>query len=84
MWKHLFELLRNLLTLARVTEENRAEIKDLRLELRSLAAAVERLAFELRRATDNESHEREKLALQLENQLLRFERRLPGKHPKHP
>jgi len=84
MWKHLFELLRNLLTLARVTEENRAEIKDLRLELRSLAAAVERLAFELGRATDNESHEREKLALQLENQLLRFERRLPGRRPNQP
>ena len=69
MWKHLFDLLRNLLTLTRAIEENRAEIKDLRQELRSLAA-------------DNERHEREKLALQLENGLLRFERRLPGTHAK--
>jgi predicted nucleic acid-binding Zn-ribbon protein len=82
MWKHLLDLLRNLLTLTRATEENRAEIKDPRQELRSLASAVERWAYELRRATDHEKHERENLALQLENELLRFERRLPAKHGK--
>ena len=47
-------------------------------ELKELTAAVQRLAFEIRRVSDNESHEREKMALRLENTLLRFERSLPS------
>jgi hypothetical protein len=39
------------------------------------------LAFELSRVAERDAHEREKLALRLQNDLLRFERRLPeGKH----
>ena len=40
--------------------------------------AVQRLAYELDRQRENETHEREKLALQLENILLRAERGLPA------
>jgi hypothetical protein len=36
------------------------------------------LAYEVRRVQDEEKHEREKLALRLENELLKFERRLPA------
>ncbi len=43
-----------------------------------MASAVERLAHELHRVRENEAHEREKMALKLENELLRFERRLPS------
>jgi len=53
-----------------------------------MASALERLAYEVRRvsekvdrASENEAHEREKLALRLQNELLKFERRLPpAKH----
>ena len=43
-----------------------------------LTRAIERLAFEISRVRDSDIHEREKMALQLENALLKFERRLPS------
>jgi hypothetical protein len=43
---------------------------------------VQRLAFELERQRDNEVHEREKLALRVENILLRSERGLPPGEPR--
>ncbi len=55
------------------------EIKELRQELDDLTSAVERLAYEVRRNRENEAHEREKLVLRLENELLKFEHRIPGK-----
>lgn len=36
------------------------------------------VAYELNRTNENERHEREKMALRLENELLKFERRLPS------
>jgi len=38
---------------------------------------VKFLAFELRRSGECDRHEREKLALVQQNELLKFERRLP-------
>jgi hypothetical protein len=43
-----------------------------------MGRVVDWLVSEVRHARETESHEREKLALRLENALLRFERRLPG------
>jgi predicted nucleic acid-binding Zn-ribbon protein len=79
MWKQIYEALKQLLLLTQQTERNRAEIKELRQELDDLTSAVERLAYEVRRSGENETHEREKLVLRLENKLLKFERRLHGK-----
>jgi hypothetical protein len=42
---------------------------------------VRELAYEVRRSRENESHEREKLMLKLENEFLRFERRLTSGKP---
>ena len=81
MWKQLFESLKQLLLLTEQTQQNRSEIKELRQEIRDLAKAVERLAYELHRSRENEAHERHKMALQLENEMLRFERRLPPSKP---
>jgi hypothetical protein len=78
MWKELFSLFRQLLTLAQDTDRNKTENEKLREELDELTQFVHGMAHELRRATEHEAHEREKLALRLENALLRFERRLPG------
>jgi len=70
MWKKLFDYFASLLTLAEATRENKAEIQKLRRELDDLAVTVRLMANDHR-------HEIEKLALRLENELLRFERRLP-------
>ena len=50
-----------------------------------MARALERLAYEVHRVSErvdyagkNEAQERDKLALRLENELLKFERRLPS------
>jgi hypothetical protein len=63
--------------IAEDTERNTAAIKELRQELREMGQLVNWLAFELRRLKENEAHEREKVSLSLQNELLRFERRLP-------
>jgi len=77
MWKQIFEMAKRLFMLAEDTKRNRDEIKELREEVRRLTAALERLAYETRRVGDRDENEREKLALRLENEMLKFERRLP-------
>ena len=77
MWKALFHLFAQLLTLARDTDRNKTEIEELREELDNLTLVVQDLAQELRRVAEHEAHEREKWVLKLDNELLRFERRLP-------
>jgi predicted nucleic acid-binding Zn-ribbon protein len=78
MWKQLTEWLMQMVVLARETQRNSDDIKQMRREIDELTRAVERLAYEIRRGQDEERHEREKLALRLENELLKFERRLPS------
>ena len=75
MWKQLISIVKKIFTLAEQTERNEGEIKEIRRELREVVSAIERLAYELRRTSDRERSEREKLALTLENQLLKFESR---------
>lgn len=76
MWKQLYEWAKWLFLLAQETRQNRTDIKELREEVEELSAAVQRLAYEIHRIKENEAHEREKLTLKLENEMLRFERRL--------
>ncbi len=85
MWKEIYEWVTQLLVFAKETERNRADIKELNKEVERLTLVVHGLAFEIKRlsekidhAHENETHEREKLALKLENEMLRFERRLPS------
>lgn len=46
--------------------------------VKDLATAFGRPAYEIRRVGDKDESEREKLVLRLENELLKFERRLPS------
>ena len=71
MWRDLFNFAGRLWGLLEDTQQNKTEIKEMRKELHALA-------FEVRRFAEFDAHEREKLALRLENELLRFDRRLPG------
>ena len=77
MLRQLYDYAKSLLLIKEQTEKNAADIREVRQELKELTAAVQRLAYEIHRVHENEGHEREKMALRLENALLRFERRLP-------
>ncbi len=92
MWKDLIEFTKSVFFLQRDTqqnkedikkteqniEKNQQDIKEIRKEFSQLVLVVEKLMFEIQRVSDRENAEREKLALQLENEMLKFERRLPS------
>jgi len=82
MWKQLTEWLTQMITLAKETQRNSDDIKQMRRDIDEMARAIERLAYEIKRTQDVDQHEREKLALRLENELLKFERRLPSDNSK--
>ncbi len=77
MWQKLSDLARSVLTFGEALQQNRADIKELQHEVRQLSMALQLLAREVQHTRESEKQEREKIILQLENQLLRFERRLP-------
>jgi hypothetical protein len=77
MFKQIYALARQLLTLMQDVQKLKAEQKEFRQELRVLIDIVRQLKYEQQRGRENATHEREKLVLRLENTLLRFERRLP-------
>ena len=60
------------------TERNTEDIRELRRQVGEMAVRMEHLHEEFVRLRGEERLEREKLVLQLENTLLRFERRLPA------
>ena len=71
MWKQLYEWGKWILFLAQETRQNRADIKELQDEVEKLTVAMQRLAYEIQRNKENEAHEREKIFLKLENEVLR-------------
>ena len=73
MFKELYSLFRSAVLLHREVQDNARDITGLRLHLDKVTDDLQSLAAQLQ----EERHEREKLALRLENILLRFERRLP-------
>lgn len=79
MWDKIWDLLAKTITLSKQTDQNTSDIKELQREVRELHTWLERLAYEVKKTRDDERHEREKLALRLENELLKFERRLPSR-----
>ena len=77
MFKQLFEYVQQLVFLGRNSQQNREDLEAMRRELQQTNALVMELAHKVERLSEREQLEREKLALQLENVLLRFERLLP-------
>ena len=79
MFKQIYALARQLVTLMQDVQKLKTEQKEFRQDLRVLVEIVRQLKYEQQRDRENATHEREKLLLRLENALLRFERRLlPG------
>jgi hypothetical protein len=83
MWKEILNLGASLLTFGKELEQNKADIKEIRRDLLNLTLLVQRLSDEIKLTNQHESKEREKLVLQLENELLKFERRLPSSNNKN-
>ncbi len=91
MWTKLFEFTKDILSLQRDTQQNKADIKEAEQEIKRLHSAdenlredfnklvhlVHQLSFEIQKVSDREKAERELIALKLENEMLKFERRLP-------
>jgi uncharacterized coiled-coil protein SlyX len=81
MWKKLYELPERLVTLSQRVSRQEKQIEELRQELRELTGMMHRMAMEVNRLADRQTSEREKMQLWVENQMLRFERRLPPSRP---
>ncbi len=77
MFREIANALKELLLLRESTKKNTDDIKDLQKDVKSLTAAVQQLVYEVRGNKNDEAHERENMALRLQNELLKFERRLP-------
>ncbi len=83
MWKQLFELLQGAVFLGRDVVQLRREVEQLRKEMNDVHLALNQIAHSFEHLSEREKLERGKWVLQLENSLLRIERRLPsGKPPK--
>jgi ABC-type phosphate transport system auxiliary subunit len=81
-WEAFTGLLRTLLTLANDVKEYRAEVKELRQRILEVTLVLQQLSNEIKLSDQRQVSELEKLRLELENTLLRFERRLPpGSNP---
>lgn len=76
MWKRIFEMAKQMILLTEATQRNSERIDKLQEQVRDLTMAFERLRYEIQRVNDKDDNEREKMALRLENELLKFERRL--------
>jgi chromosome segregation ATPase len=84
LWLDILRITKTVFTLADEANRHTSEIKDLRSELKVLTLSivelkneVAELRHEVRRADERSEHEREKILLELENRILRFERDNP-------
>ncbi len=74
--------MRQVILLTDKTEHNANDIAKLQESMKDLTLAVEQLRYEIYTVRDKDEHERGMMLLRLENQLLKFERRLkPSDEP---
>jgi len=82
MWSQIADFAKQLFMQSQETQKNKGDIKELQREVKELSATVQRLIYEVHRMGENEQHEREKMALRLEVQLLRSGHQLPMNPPR--
>lgn len=85
MWNKFFGLVKLVINFGEQTKKNTDRIDALEEHVQNLDDGMTRMAYEIQRLRDemrhfkdNESNEREKMALRLENTLLRMGNRLPA------
>jgi hypothetical protein len=77
MWKDLFSFIQNVLTLAKEQDRLRDEVKRLERLVLEQSLLLQRISDKLDMNAQKDRDEREKLALQLQIEMLKFEKRLP-------
>lgn len=77
MWKDFIALAQTVLTLAKDLERMREEIRELRQTVLQHTLVLQRLSDQMEMNRQSEKDAREKMALQLQVELLRFEKQLP-------
>ena len=89
MWLNFLGWLKRGLAFARQVEATQTTVEQMRHELDAMSETMTMVLIEIQRLRDSQEHlrkeeelEREKMLLRLENELLKFERRLP--QPKNP
>ena len=80
-WNQIADFSKQLFMQAQETQKNKGDIKELQKDVKELSATVQRLIYEVHRMGENEAHEREKMALRFEIELLRSGRQLPINPP---
>ncbi|SRR6266446_1728411 len=73
MWKQFYEWVKWLFLLSKEAQQLRIDLDRLQHEVEELTLTVRDLTHELRHNKETEILEREKLMLEMENALLRFE-----------
>jgi len=63
MWKQFWDLVSRVFLLTQETEKNKNDIAEMRQEMKTMSAAIDRIIYEMHRNYENEAHEREKMAL---------------------
>ena len=77
MFREIASALKELLLLRENTKKNTDDIIELQKDVKILTAAIQQLVYEVRGNKNDEAHERENIVLRLQNEMLKFERRLP-------
>jgi chromosome segregation ATPase len=78
MWKSLYEAIKSIFIISERVDRHDKDIESLKRDVQKLTLAIQALSHEINDISNREKSEREKLALQLENNLLKFEKRLPS------
>ena len=89
MWNNFYDAAKQVFTFGKRDSKDQRDIETIRQEdVKQVMASLQRMAYEIQRLRDElhygqreERHEREKAALRLENEMLKFERRLPSSKP---
>lgn len=71
MWDKFLGAVKDFIVAGELTRRNSDEIREVRRRNEELSLLVEKLAFEIQRVRENDSQEREKLLLRVENALLK-------------
>jgi hypothetical protein len=77
MWKDLGVFIQTLFTLARDQQRAQEEIKEIRQDLTNLTLAVSQIANKIALVQQENNRECEKLAMQMQIDMLKFEKQLP-------
>ncbi len=78
MWEKLYNALSTLITLGVKVEKHEKEIDILKAENRELTAIIHEILAELRNVSQQRENDRRAIELFIENQILKFEKRLPA------